>query len=84
MVAFPYGMMADKIGRKPTIMFAYLGIVITFGLGPLMLRYVQQPIRDNPYLMMTGCVFQFIGGGIPVLLSTLYAVAADVSSEKEK
>ncbi|KAK7403628.1 hypothetical protein QQX98_010593 [Neonectria punicea] len=83
-VAFPYGLMADKIGRKPTVIFAYSGVAVSFGFGPVVLKGLQQPIRDNPYLLLMGAVFQLFGGGIPVLLNTLYAIAADVSSEEDK
>ncbi|KAF7550052.1 hypothetical protein G7Z17_g5968 [Cylindrodendrum hubeiense] len=83
-IAFPYGMMADKIGRKPTVIFAYSGVAVSFGFGPLFLKAMQQPIRDNPYLLLIGTGFQLFGGGVQVLLTTFYAIAADVSSEEEK
>ncbi|KPM44028.1 hypothetical protein AK830_g2495 [Neonectria ditissima] len=83
-VAFPYGLMADKIGRKPTVIFAYVGVAVSFCFGPIILKGLQQPIRDHPYLLLTGVVFQLFGGGVPVLLNTLYAIAADVSSEEDK
>jgi hypothetical protein len=31
-----------------------------------------------------GGFFQIFGGGVPVMLSTLYSIAADVSSEEDK
>ncbi|KAH6987755.1 major facilitator superfamily domain-containing protein [Ilyonectria sp. MPI-CAGE-AT-0026] len=83
-IAFPFGMMADKIGRKPTVIFAYSGVALTFGIGPFALKIFQQQIRDNPYVLLTGSLFQLLGGGVPVLLSTFYAIAADVSSEEDK
>lgn len=76
--------MADKIGRKPTLVLAYGGVTIAFGIGPVLLRAGQRQVRQNPYLLMMGSAFQLIGGGIQVLLATLYAIAADVSSEKDK
>ncbi|CAM1508145.1 Fc.00g049930.m01.CDS01 [Cosmosporella sp. VM-42] len=83
-VAFPYGMMADKFGRKPTLIFSFTGVAISFGFGPLMMRKMQYQIRENPYLLMMGSAFQVLGGGIQVLLATIYAIAADVSTEKDK
>lgn len=38
----------------------------------------------NPYWMLPGCLFQVVGGGIPVAFSMLYAIAADVTDEKNK
>ncbi|KAM5342366.1 hypothetical protein ACJ41O_013332 [Fusarium nematophilum] len=84
MVAFPYGMMSDKIGRKPTIIFAYSGVAVAFLFGPFALKMFRDQFRENPYLLLVGAFFQLLGGGVPVFLSTLYAVAADVSSEKDK
>lgn len=77
-------MMADKIGRRPTLIFAYFGVMVPLSFGPFMLQKYQLVIRENPYLMMWGSVFQLLGGGFPVMLSTIYAIAADVSVEKEK
>ncbi|KAI8714564.1 MFS domain-containing protein [Fusarium sp. LHS14.1] len=84
MVAFPYGMMSDKIGRKPTLLFSYSGVAVSFLFGPAALKSSQDALRENPYILLWGCVFQLFGGGIPVMLNTLYAVAADVSTEQDK
>ena len=84
LVAFPFGMLADRIGRKPTALFAYSGLATSFCFGPLMLGLMRDEIRRNPYLLLMGNIFTFFGGGVPVLLATLYAMAADVSTEKEK
>ncbi|KND93588.1 hypothetical protein TOPH_01530, partial [Tolypocladium ophioglossoides CBS 100239] len=84
LVAFPYGLLADRIGRKPTAVLAYGGTAVSFAFTPLMLGGMQAQVRGNPYLLMTGSLFLLFGGGVPVLLATLYAMAADVSTEKEK
>lgn len=83
-VAFPYGLLADRIGRKPTAVLAYGGTAASFAFAPFMLGKMQAQVRSNPYLLMTGSLFLLCGGGVPVLLATLYAMAADVSTEKEK
>lgn len=76
--------MSDRFGRKPTALLAYIGVFVSFFFGPLMLGTLKHHVRRNPYLMLWGSLFQVMGGGIPVLLQTLYAIAADVSSEEQK
>lgn len=83
-VAFPYGMLSDRIGRKPTLLISYTGIFISFSFAPLLLGPWKQVIRDNPYVLLWGNVWILFGGGVPVLLATLYSIAADVSTEQEK
>ncbi|EGR49493.1 uncharacterized protein TRIREDRAFT_59796 [Trichoderma reesei QM6a] len=84
LTTFPYGMLADKVGRKPTILLAYAGMGLAAVSGPLMLRVAQHALRKNPYLLMVTSLLLVVGGGTPVVLSMLYAMAADVSSEKDK
>lgn len=81
---FPFGMLADKIGRKPTILLASIGMALGPLSGPLMLGLFQSAVRKNPYILMTSSLFLLIGGGTQVVLAMLYAMAADVSSEKDK
>ncbi|GAO16874.1 hypothetical protein UVI_02011950 [Ustilaginoidea virens] len=83
-VAFPHGMLADRIGRKPTAVLAYGGFAVSSCFAPLMLAGFQHHVRRNPYVLMIGSLWVLVGGGVPVLLNTLYAMAADVSTEQEK
>ncbi|TWU72145.1 hypothetical protein ED733_003321 [Metarhizium rileyi] len=84
LVTFPYGMLADRIGRKPTAVFAYVGLAISFGFTPLMFGLFPDTLRRNPYILMTGSLWALLGGGVPVLMNTLYAIAADVSTGHQK
>lgn len=77
-------MLSDRIGRKPTLLISYTGIFISFSFAPLLLGPWKQVIRDNPYVLLWGNVWILFGGGVPVLLATLYSIAADVSTEQEK
>lgn len=77
-------MLADKIGRKPTILLASVGMALGPISGPFMLGFFQSTVRKNPYILMISSLALLIGGGIQVVLAMLYAMAADVSSEKEK
>jgi MFS transporter, PCFT/HCP family, solute carrier family 46 (folate transporter), member 1 len=85
LVAYPYGMLADRIGRKPVLLMSFGGLAVSFLLAPFMLLSSwRQIIRDNPYIMITGPIFTLFGGGVPVLLATLYSVASDASTDETK
>lgn len=73
--------MKSRIGRKPTFALAYAGIVIGFGWGPLLLFFGVAP---NMYLVVMGCLFFLIGGGVPVAMNSLNAMASDVSTESDR
>lgn len=79
--ALPYGVLADRVGRKPAFVLAYVGVLMAFAWAPLMLKVVR---TENLYVLMVGSVFFLVGGGIPTALNSLNAMAADVSSEAEK
>lgn len=81
---YPYGMLADRIGRRPTALLSYGGVALSFSLSPLMLGPWKYSIRQNPYVLLTGSVFTLLGGGIPVLMATLYAIVSDVTTEKDR
>ncbi|KAK1756986.1 general substrate transporter [Echria macrotheca] len=81
LAALPYGVLADRIGRKPSFVLSYVGILLAFAWTPFMLGIVQ---TTNLYILMLGSLWFLIGGGIPVAMNSLHAMAADVSSELEK
>ncbi|MBE3046133.1 hypothetical protein IMZ48_27065 [Candidatus Bathyarchaeota archaeon] len=62
-------------------MMAYAGVAVSFGTSPLYFHYYRD---TNPYWILPGCLFQAVGGGIPVAFSMLYAMAADVTDEKNR
>ena len=54
---------------------------VAFTFGPVYMYF----FRDvSPYWMLPGSVLQMFGGGVPVAMSILYAMAADVTSEKDR
>lgn len=60
---------------------SFSGLAFSFATSPMYFTY----FRDiNPYWILPGCIFQAIGGGIPVIFTTLYSIAADVTDEKNR
>lgn len=70
-----------SIGRKPTFIMSYCGIIVAFAWGPLMLAIGETP---NLQLAIIGSLFFLFGGGVPVALNSLNAMASDVSSESDR
>ncbi|KAK4185419.1 major facilitator superfamily domain-containing protein [Podospora australis] len=79
--ALPYGILADRIGRKPSFILAYVGIVVGFGWAPLLLAIGATPSIP---LVVSGSLFFLIGGGVPVAMNCLNAMASDISSESDR
>ena len=84
LVAFPYGIIADRLGRKPTLMLSYFGLALSFSWTPVMLAFFQNQVRQNPYILILGIPLLLIGGGTQPFLSTMYAMASDVSTEHNR
>ncbi|PHH63385.1 hypothetical protein CDD81_5986 [Ophiocordyceps australis] len=84
LVTFPYGALADRIGRKPAAICAYCSTALSYMYTPFMLANFQTPVRQNPYLLLPGSLFILLGGGIEVFVATINAMAADVSTESQK
>ncbi|KAF4120600.1 Major Facilitator Superfamily [Geosmithia morbida] len=82
--AYPYGLLADRIGRKPTALFAYAGSAASFYLTPLAMGPSKYLVRESPYIMLFGTAFVLLGGGMHVFFSTMYAMVSDVSTDKDK
>ncbi|KAK0123872.1 hypothetical protein ONS95_008865 [Cadophora gregata] len=79
--AFPFGILADKIGRKPVYMISMIGTALYLVSTMLVIRFW----RFLPAHLVIFCsIFQVIGGGTQVLLAVLYSIAADVESSANR
>ncbi|KAM7210330.1 general substrate transporter [Rhypophila decipiens] len=74
--ALPYGVLADRIGRRKVFGLSYLGIFLSFAYGPLILWFDKAP---SVWVLLFGSFFLLIGGGIPIATNSLNAMAVDVS-----
>jgi hypothetical protein len=60
--------------------WCYTGVVLQFIYGPIVIWFGR---TLNLYVLLGASIFQLMGG-IVVAMSVLYAMAADVSEEKDK
>ncbi|EFQ34270.1 major facilitator superfamily transporter [Colletotrichum graminicola] len=80
-VAFPYGVLSDRIGRKAGMLLAYTG---TLGAVIWPLLFLARFPEASIYLILVGILFFLVGGGVVVFFNNLYAMAADVSTAKDR
>ncbi|GJN80563.1 hypothetical protein PLIIFM63780_004090 [Purpureocillium lilacinum] len=77
-MAFPYGALADKIGRKPIILLSLVGFTLSGAWVAGVLALGQAvPVQ----LVLFSPAFFVIGGGSCVVVSALYSAVSDVADE---
>jgi MFS family permease len=77
-LAVPYGMLADKKGRKLVITISMVGIVLTAWSALLVLYYAGE--RLPWWTAYTYPIWYFLGGGGVALGNLLLAVIADITT----
>ena len=60
---------------------AYSGLMFGIVTSPLYFHYYRD---TNPYWILPGCLFQAVGGGVPVAFTMLYAIGTDVTDEQNR
>lgn len=81
LVAIPFGILADKIGRKPVLLLALLGYMLEDLLVKLICWFrTIFPLR----LVWLAPFARLIGGGETVATSMVYTIVADVFDENQR
>ncbi|RYP78324.1 hypothetical protein DL769_003202 [Monosporascus sp. CRB-8-3] len=77
--AFPWGLAADRFGRKPIVVLALLGLVVGLFFQMVVLRFHDVfPVR----LIWLSSACAAIGGGNAVLNAIIMSIIVDATSER--
>jgi MFS family permease len=76
----PYGLLADRIGRKPVLMLSGAGMAAGFAWVLAVCYWQFAPLR---WAWLSGA-FLFVGGGDSVLSSVSYVMITDVTERPER
>ncbi|KAJ5897641.1 Major facilitator superfamily domain general substrate transporter [Penicillium tannophilum] len=79
--AFPFGVLADRIGRKPILYLAFAGSILSKGWKLFVLAFPS--ILPVQYIL-AGPLFLVVGGGLAVQLAALNSIASDLVSRSER
>ncbi|KAL1892558.1 hypothetical protein Cpir12675_004486 [Ceratocystis pirilliformis] len=79
--AMPYGILADRVGRKPALLLSWCGMIPGFAY---IMGFIYLARDRNLYFVLVGSLFQVFGGGLSVAFSTIYAVASDVTANQNR
>lgn len=80
-LTIPYGMLMDRIGRKPIFMLAITGIILNYLWNISVMWYWHTlPLR----LIWLGPIFTIIGGGPSVGGMAFFAIASDTTTEAKR
>ncbi|RDA85478.1 hypothetical protein CP532_0019 [Ophiocordyceps camponoti-leonardi (nom. inval.)] len=80
LVAFPYGALSDKVGRKPVILLSIAGFTLGSAWTALILARDQATMQT----ILLAPAFFLIGGGRHVTYSTVFSAVSDVTTEKNR
>lgn len=81
LAAFPWGLLADRIGRKPVFSISLCGILIST-LWQMTVVYFHTAIPIQ--LLWLGSAGLLIGGGVAVLLGIILSMITDSTTEEER
>jgi MFS family permease len=80
-LALPYGLLADRIGRKPTILLAIPGFVLNIVVQGIVLWFSETiPLRA---IWLSSLTWLF-GGGLVVAAAVIWTMMTDVTTEAQR
>lgn len=81
LLAVPYGLLADRIGRKPTILLSIPGFVLNILITGVTLYFSNIfPLRA----VWLSALSWLIGGGLVVAAAIIWTMMADVTTEEQR
>ncbi|QGA13068.1 hypothetical protein EYB26_000713 [Talaromyces marneffei] len=81
LLAIPYGLLADRIGRKPTIMLSIPGFILNMIICGVVLWWSDIfPLRA---IWLSALAWLF-GGGLVVASALVWTMMADVTTEQQR
>lgn len=80
-VAIPFGMLADKYGRRPVLLLAILGALLQDAVSKTVLWY---PDLINPRFIWLSSAALLVGGGDAVSGSIVFLIVADVALPEQR
>lgn len=81
LLAIPYGLLADRIGRKPTIMLSIPGFILNMVICFVVLWWSDIfPLRAIWFSALSW----LFGGGLVVAAALVWTMMADVTTEKQR
>jgi MFS family permease len=81
LLAVPYGLLADRIGRKPTILLSIPGFILNVLITGVTLYFSNIfPLRA---VWLSALAWLF-GGGLVVAAAVIWTMMADVTTEAQR